>query len=186
MEEKTPCKSSKNLLIAYLLLFLLGPLGCHNFYVERKKLARTELFLLCSSIVCFFGSVLYGSSFFHAGALVDAAIDISGTIDNAKTVAWVVIYMILAIILLAILLLCDLFSLPSAIRKTKARLNAKDLTKKLATSAAAGVATGVIASDTLSKEESAPKEFISSEEADKMVEGVGMTISEAIGNILES
>lgn len=187
MEGKIPCKSNKNLLIAYLLLFLLGPVGCHNFYVERKKLARTELFLLCSSIVCFLGSVLYGSSFFHAGALVDAAVDISGTVDNAKTVAWVAVYIILAIIMLAILLLCDLFSLPSAIRKTNAnRLNAEDLTKKLATSATAGVATGVISSEALSKEESAPEEFISSEEADKLVEGVGMTISEAIENILES
>lgn len=123
-------KDRKSLLLAYLLLFLLGPFGCHNFYVERKKLARTELFLLCSSIVCFLGSVLYGSSFFHAGALVDAAVDISGTVDNAKTVAWVVVYTILAIILLVILLLCDLFSLPSVIRKTNANsLNAKDLTK---------------------------------------------------------
>lgn len=180
-------KDRKSLLLAYLLLFLLGPFGCHNFYVERKKLSRTELFLLCSSIVCFLGSVLYGSSFFHAGALVDAAVDISGTVDNAKTVAWVVVYTILAIILLVILLLCDLFSLPSVIRKTNANsLNAKDLTKKLASSATAGVVTGVIASDALSKEESAPKEFISSEEADKMVDGVGMTISEAIENILES
>lgn len=80
-----------------------------------------------------------------------------------------------------------MFFLPSAIRKTNAnRLNAKDLTKKLATSVTAGVVTGVIASDALSKEESAPKELISSGEADKMVEGVGMTISEAIENILES
>ena len=89
--------SKKSILTSYILMFLLGFLGSHNYYIGRSRLASIELALFVFATGSLIGS---GANF---------AIDSNGLGTLALFLA--------AYAILGFFMLFDLVSIPSAVRK---------------------------------------------------------------------
>ena len=105
--EARVANEKKSTGLAYLLFFLLGSIGVHNFYLGRGGLGALQL-------VCFgLGSVLVG---------VAAAQEQSGRSSDAVGFLLAAVVAWLVWVMWGVSLLVDLFVIPSAVQRHTAAL----------------------------------------------------------------